>query len=205
LEQLPEPWKKSAVEGSETTRVLLRKKGINVFESLEDARLGDRQFSLITMFQVLEHIADFVPTLEQCRTLISQDGRLAISVPLGSAMVDQERLTGCPDMPPNHINRWTPDSLTLALQNAGFLVERILPQPSSFSEFLYAVYLCVRSRSELPRSLAAQVYKIKSRKMRASLLALPVSATAMRLAPYWRILSRGSSFMVVASPGPRPH
>jgi 2-polyprenyl-3-methyl-5-hydroxy-6-metoxy-1,4-benzoquinol methylase len=200
LSHLPGYWEKSAVEGSDITRDVLRKQGVDVFSSLDDPLLAGRRFSLITMFQVLEHIADFAAALQKCRELISGDGRLAISVPFGPAMVDQERLTGCADMPPNHINRWTPKSLTLALESAGFTVEEALVQPGSSWTFLFAVYLGVRSRAEAADSLAAQVYRIKNRKMRALALSLPAMATAMRLAPYWKTLAQGGSFLVVASP-----
>lgn len=199
LSQLPTVWTGCAVEGSETTRAILREKGHTVFDSLEQAA-GKKPFQLISMFQVLEHIADFGPVLRQCRQLIGERGLLAISVPDGKAMIAQERATGCADMPPNHINKWTPQSLATALGAAGFKVEQVVQEPLSMTTPLTAVYMRLVSDARDPRSLAALVYRIRSRPMRAAMLSIPAVLSAVRLLPHLSYLTKTGSFLVIASP-----
>src|SRR5262249_38112852 len=60
LQRLPAGWGRFGVEGSSKTRALLSNKGIVVCRDLPEVvsrYLG--QFHLVTMFQVLEHLADF--------------------------------------------------------------------------------------------------------------------------------------------------
>ncbi|PZS03676.1 MAG: hypothetical protein DLM70_08740, partial [Chloroflexi bacterium] len=109
-------WEPYAVEASEATRRSLQAAGISVLESLEEASAGKAElFDVVVMFQVLEHIASFDVVLSQCRNRLRAQGKIVISVPDCDAMIRQKVLTGADDMPPNHINKWTPGSLTIAL------------------------------------------------------------------------------------------
>lgn len=199
LKKLPGEWTGCAVEGSETTRGILRGNGFRVFDTLEEAS-RDEPFQLVTMFQVLEHIAEFGSVLSQCRRLIDAAGLLAISVPDGKAMIAQEQATGCADMPPNHINKWTPHSLTAALRAAGFEVEQIVQEPFSPSTLKKAVYMRLVSDARDPKSMAAQFYKIKSRPVRTALLPIPGVLSAVRLLPHARYLTKTGSFLALARP-----
>jgi hypothetical protein len=121
LRHLDASWSKHAVEGSPKTRAQLRGAGIHVFENLETAARNEMgTFQLITLFQVLEHLSEFAKTLHQCRSLLAAGGMIFITVPEASAMRRQEELIGCADMPPNHVCKWMPRSLELALRDAGF-------------------------------------------------------------------------------------
>jgi SAM-dependent methyltransferase len=198
LQSLPSHWRRCAVEGSETTRSILRTHDIEVYSTLLDAEPGS--FDLITAFQVVEHVAPFRKLFEECRRSIKHGGRLVISVPFGPAMLQQEVATGCADMPPNHINKWTPASLRRALSGSGFEVERVDWEPVSLSKILGAVHLRLMSDAQFPRSLAAGVYKARDRRTRASLLALLAPMALVRLLPHASFLLKSSSFMVTARP-----
>jgi SAM-dependent methyltransferase len=201
LKALGTDWARFAVEGSETTREVLRREGINVFPTLDAIRGEEWEaFHLISLFQVLEHIAPFEETLRHCRRLIQSNGRLVISVPDGDAMVEQERVTGCADMPPNHINKFTPGSLQRALNASGFAVVETVHERPSVKTIMSTIDLMVRSDATRSTSLAAWVYRFKKRRVRAILLAFVAVPTGLRLLPRWRYLLTGGSFLVIARP-----
>jgi 2-polyprenyl-3-methyl-5-hydroxy-6-metoxy-1,4-benzoquinol methylase len=177
----------------------LQDRGITVFESLAEASPSHAgHFRLITLFQVLEHIAEFSDTLKICREIIHPEGQLVISVPDGDAMIEQERVVGCADMPPNHINKWTPRSLALALEQAGFAIEETKFESLSWTTLRNAVYLRVLADAALPATLAEKVYRIRSRSFRIALMPFLALPAAAKLLPHWRYLRRGGSFAVRA-------
>ena len=199
LASLNKPWVRYAVEGSSKTRNVLQNRGITVFENLADALPSySRSFHLITLFQVLEHLSEFFDTLKLCRKIIHPQGKLIISVPDGNAMVDQELAIGCADMPPNHINKWTPKSLTLALEQADFSVGEIKFESPSWATLKTAIYLRVLVNATKPGSLAEQVYRIKTRRFRVALMPLLAFPAIIKLIPHWRYLRKGGSFVVCA-------
>ena len=201
LLSLPGKWSRFGVEGSSTTRALLSNRGIVVSRDLaEVASAHSQRFHLVTMFQVLEHLANFADTLAMCRKIIHPMGKLVISVPDCDAMIAQEKATGIPDMPPNHINKWTPNSLGIALRRAGFSVDRTVPEKASLATLKGAIYQRVVADAADPHSIGAQIYRIRSRRARASLLPILAIPAALRLAKHWRYLLRGGSFAVVAHP-----
>jgi SAM-dependent methyltransferase len=198
LRSLSGRWKRYAVEGSEVTREILRSQGIIVFSSLAEARASKISFDIITMFQVLEHIAEFRLTLRDCRELLRAGGTLFITVPDADAMERQEIYTGCADMPPNHVNKWTPKSLMLALEQVGFAAKGSWYQPRSFATVRNVLHLRILADRRVAGSLAERVYRISSKRFRVMLLALLAVPTFFKVAPRLLRLSRGGAFGLVA-------
>lgn len=200
LRSLDKSWNKYAVEGSEFTRTQLEACGIRVFRELPTSAYSKAAtFQVITMFQVLEHIAEFRLLLSQCRQLLTTAGRLVITVPDGEAMIRQERITGCPDMPPNHINKWTPESLSRILHETGFETQHIVFKPETWRNVYSAMHLRVGADSASPRSLAAQVYRIRSKRMRMPFFALLGVSALFRMLPNIGHLRKGGAFALVAN------
>lgn len=203
LAALPETWERFATEGSESTRAQLEDKGIRVFRSLREAaneRAGT--FDVVTMFQLLEHVAEFRELLGLCRELLRPGSRLVITVPDGAAMLRQEHLTGHPDMPPFHINKWTPGSLSRVLSDAGFKAGAAIQSPTRWKNLIGAAHLRILSDASRPGSIAAQVYRLKRRPLRMPLLAALALPAFLRVAPHWRHLRRGGAFAMIAGKGP---
>jgi SAM-dependent methyltransferase len=201
LVALDDAWEKYATEGGESTRAQLESTGIRVSRDL--AELVSREsgtFDVVTMFQLLEHIAEFRPLLVQCRALLRPGGKLVITVPHGEAMIRQERLTGCPDMPPFHVNKWTPRSLSRALQQVGFSHAAPIPSAAQWSNVSRAMHLRVMTDSGQPGSVASKVYRIKRRAMRIPLLALLGIPALARMLPDIGELRLGGAFAIVATP-----
>lgn len=195
-------WECYAVEGSEVTRRELEASGIKVFRGLSDAAHSHAgTFQVITLFQVLEHIAEFNLLLKQCHDLLAPGGRLVVTVPYGEAMIRQERLTGCHDMPPNHINKWTPDSLIRVLRRSGFECSQPIYEPSSWRNLKANLHMRVSGDATNHNSLAAQVYRIRSRPLRIAALSLLGGPALLRMLPYGRQLRQGGAFAMIGIAG----
>lgn len=202
LRSLSDSWERYAVEGSEVTRSELEASGIKVFRDLsEGAQFNAGAFQVVTLFQVLEHIAEFDLVLGLCRKLLAPGGRLVITVPDGMAMIRQERVTGCHDMPPNHINKWTPESLTRVLCQSGFECSQPIYEPSSWRNLKANLHMRVGADATNHNSLAAQVYRIRSRPLRVAALSLLAGPALLRMLPYGRQLRFGGAFAMVGVAG----
>lgn len=202
LQGLGPAWEKHAVESSELTRAVLAARGIPAHASLAAPALQALHgtFDLITLFQVLEHVAEFYPLLHRCRDLLKPGGTLFVTVPDGDAMAEQERMTGCPDMPPNHINRWSPPSLALALRRTGLTPGEAIPEPPAWSKVGQHLYLAVLADAARPGTLAAQIYRIRRKSIRAPLLRFGAGGLALlRLLRYGRRLRQGGAFALAAT------
>jgi 2-polyprenyl-3-methyl-5-hydroxy-6-metoxy-1,4-benzoquinol methylase len=201
LKSLDQKWQRFAVEASESNRAELEKAGIKVFRDLNAAVLAESgSFEVIVLFQVLEHIAEFKSVLVQCRKLLGESGRLVLTVPDGDAMIRQERLTGCPDMPPNHINKFTPQSLSRALRDAGFEPGPAIPEPSSLRNLQASLYMRVTTDATRKHSLAAQVYRIRNKRLRQPFLVLLGVPALLRMLPHVGQLQAGGAFAITARP-----
>jgi SAM-dependent methyltransferase len=201
LKSLGQEWQRFAVEASESNRVELERAGVHVFRDLHAAvQVEAGTFQTIVLFQVLEHIAEFKSVLAECRKLLRPDGRLVITVPDGDAMIRQERLTGCPDMPPNHINKFTPRSLSRALTDAGFTPGQVIYEPSSWRNLQASLYMRVTTDATQEHSLAAQVYRIRNKRLRQPFLVLLGLPALLRLLPHVKELQQGGAFAITATP-----
>ena len=198
LKSLKPIWRRFAVEASELNRQDLEQAGIEVFRDLPEAAQRDAgTFQVIVLFQVLEHISEFETVLAQCHQLLCPGGYIVITVPDGEAMIQQERLTGCPDMPPNHINKWTPESLSRALRAAGFETQPAICEPGSWRNLKNSLYLKVLSDAARPNTLAAQVYRIQNKRIRTPFLSLLGIPALLHLFPSLAQLKQGGAFAMI--------
>ena len=200
LKKIRQTWQCYAAEGSEVTREDLTSSGIQVFRDLNVAsQLHQHTFDVIVMFQVLEHISEFHNVLNDCHKFLRQGGKIVITVPDGEAMIRQEKITGCPDMPPNHINKWTPKSLALALEQHGFEPQSAIFEPSSWKNFKSSLHLKVIADATNPRSLAAQAYRIENKRIRVLLLAILGITALLKMLPYFPDLFKGGAFAMIGT------
>jgi SAM-dependent methyltransferase len=197
LKGLGAEWKAHAVESTPTMMEYLRADGIAVYSALQDAPSG--HFDMVTLFQVLEHISDFRRTISECRRLLTPSGRLVITVPDGDAMVKQYELTGAPDVPPNHVAKWTPSTLRMVLEEHGLKVEASSPEPSSLRNVQSNLHLKVTADALRPNSLAARAYSVKNRRVRAAMLAGVAGLTGWPMLRHWDAVRAGGAFAISAS------
>ena len=196
LKGLPEGWSRNAVESTATMKDLLRGDGIEVYEDLRSA--PSAAFDLVTMFQVLEHISDFRGTLAECFRVMRPGATITITVPDADAMFDQERLTGCPDSPPNHIGKWTPATLARVLDEQGLTARSVTREPASWGRVAGMLHLKVMADALRRNSLAGRAFAIQDRRVRAPALAAVALATSLPMLVELQKLRAGGAFGITA-------
>ena len=90
---------------------------------LGDDVFGQETFDAITLWHVIEHMADPIATLTWCRSRLREGGVLVVEVPNMGSM--QAALFGFSWLhldPPRHVYGFSPCGLQLLLQRCGFVV-----------------------------------------------------------------------------------
>ena len=106
------------------------KKGLNIKHAGLDGMdvFENKKFEMVTMFNVLEHLANPSQTINQIKEILQPNGILAIDVPnefndFQTAGRDVHGLDDWWVAPPNHLNYFSKDSLVNFLESHGFSVE----------------------------------------------------------------------------------
>jgi SAM-dependent methyltransferase len=91
-----------------------------------DPRFADGTFDVVTMIEVLEHVADPVRLLSDAARWLRPGGLLYVTTPnaggLNCRILGQAWSVVCP---PQHLILWTPRALRVALARAGFSTWRL--------------------------------------------------------------------------------
>lgn len=103
--------------------------------------VNEKQFDLICMFDVLEHIDKDVDTLSVLRSMLKPGGRLLITVPA------YQWLFGYHDEFLHHKRRYSYSAIKNKVDKAGYSLERF----SFFNTFLFPVVAVVRIKEKLLR------------------------------------------------------
>ena len=115
-------WEGSGVELADTARKQAADRGLHMYETLEEP--SDR-FGLITMFHVLEHMIEPLPSLRRCRELVEIGGLLVIELPQWGSLGRRVRGSRWAQLrPPEHITFFNARSLATALSLTGWQVIR---------------------------------------------------------------------------------
>jgi len=65
-----------------------------------------KKFSVVCMFQVLEHLSNFREVINKINTITTKDAKLIISVPHEDSIKFFRKRLGFGDNPPIHVSRW---------------------------------------------------------------------------------------------------
>src|SRR5439155_27093732 len=88
---------------------------------LGTADLPERGFDAVCMWHVLEHATDPLELLGEARARLHATGRLVLEVPNVDSVGARVRRGAWPHLDPRaHVCHFSPRSLTVALQRAGF-------------------------------------------------------------------------------------
>ncbi len=126
-------WQVDGVEPDPEAAALARKQGVRVQSTgVEEAILPESHYDVITLWHALEHLDSPVAALRRLRGALREDGLLIVEVPNRAGW--GARVLG-PfwyhwDLPRHRVH-FTPKSLRLALEKAGFQVQRLehIPNP----------------------------------------------------------------------------
>jgi 2-polyprenyl-3-methyl-5-hydroxy-6-metoxy-1,4-benzoquinol methylase len=121
-------WQAEGIElNPRTARYAARRTGATVHQVNAEALQADgRQYSAVTLIDVLEHIPDPLSLLRVLAGLVEPGGGIAIKVPCGRSQYVKERVLSIfsheISLAENlvHVNHFSPRSLRLALARAGF-------------------------------------------------------------------------------------
>ncbi len=115
------------VDFSESRRSRSRQLGdITLYSNLEDLQQDlpteKARFDAVTLFQVLEHLAEPLKTLQQLSAVLRPGGTLVIEVPNCHAVGDIPKTADDHSKvdPLEHINHFTPRTLTAIAEEVGF-------------------------------------------------------------------------------------
>lgn len=126
-----------------------RKYGIRVSTGeLADIRYAGERFDVVAMSQVLEHVHEPLPLLNECRRVLRPGGRLVVTTP--NALSQAHRIYGRYWRglePPRHLQVFTPAALEKCARRAGFEVIRIKTL-SSESAGIYRTSEEIREKEE---------------------------------------------------------
>lgn len=142
-----------ALEPAEAAVKLFKNKNVTVFQSDLISFASPRQFDLVTLFDVLEHIEDDNAALMKIRGLISRGGKVILTVPAFSLLWSKH------DEVHRHFRRYTKQILQNAVKKAGFTVIRM----TYFNFYLFPIVLIVRTAGRFfPRERGSDFWRLPS-------------------------------------------
>ncbi len=121
-------WRAKGVEPVAGSVALARARhGVDVIVgTLEEAAFAARSFDVVTMWHVLEHLADPRGAMAEARRLLDDGGLLALEIPnLASLQAQIGRDRWFHMMLPHHLVHFTPETLRRLLADNGFEVVRM--------------------------------------------------------------------------------
>jgi 2-polyprenyl-3-methyl-5-hydroxy-6-metoxy-1,4-benzoquinol methylase len=122
-------WQTYGTEPDSGAREVASKRvGATVFESIFQADLGSRQYDIITMWHVLEHVHKLNETIDWLQNHLKPNGRIIIAVPNPQSYdaTKYGRFWAAYDVP-RHLYHFTRTTMKNLLQRHGLAVQRILP------------------------------------------------------------------------------
>jgi 2-polyprenyl-3-methyl-5-hydroxy-6-metoxy-1,4-benzoquinol methylase len=131
-------WRVRGVEPSPASSQVAREHlGLEVATgTLDDARLTAASFDVVTLIDVLEHIGEPRPILEEIHRVLRPGGRVFVKVPNLSYVMLKHRLRGLPRAfgeifdAREHLVHYSPSTLSRMLETSGFLIESLsVPAP----------------------------------------------------------------------------
>jgi SAM-dependent methyltransferase len=171
------------LEPSESAAARAREAGLNVTCGLlHEVGYPTRRFDAISIYHVLEHTEQPLEILRECRRILKPGGELVVGVPNFDSLVFalvKSTWTGL--QLPTHLQHFTPASIRMIAESAGFTVESMLTD-STKEGVAGELAIWLRRRFLLPQRLT----------LRSGLLGLWSS----RLARRGKASGRGEGMLV---------
>lgn len=140
-----------------------------------------RTFDCITAFEVLEHLEQPRDLVKKIYRLLVPGGYFMMSVPNRDRLAAKFRRRDSWDYPPNHLTRWSKDTLNLFLNDLGFL--NVVIQIDGIHRLVLASLL-------LPNKLNLKIMRIK---MDALTAPGPAKGGFFLYSPVWKFVQRGGN------------
>ncbi|MDE1205489.1 class I SAM-dependent methyltransferase [Tenacibaculum larymnensis] len=151
-------WKITGVEPSEKARVFAKNKNIHLLEDL--SKIENKQFDVITLWHVLEHIPNLTEYIKQLKLLLKPNGILIIAVPNYQSFDAKhyKEFWAAYDVP-RHLWHFSKTSISKIFSLVGMEVKKTLPM--KFDSF-YVSLLSEKYKTKKSRPFQAFLTGLKS-------------------------------------------
>jgi SAM-dependent methyltransferase len=188
------------VAGTELAPTLARSRGLEVFESLDDAR-PRAPYDCVTLWHSLEHVRDPRATLLAARALLAPTGALVVAVPNAGGL--QARSFGRHwfhlDVP-RHLLHFGERSLVRLLETTGFEIVRRWHQEIEYDALGWSQSLLNRLGRRPNAAFYAATGRQGTRGTVATLASVALAALAAPAVPVLARLGAGAVLIVAARP-----
>jgi len=119
--------------------------------TLENAGFPDHFFDVVTLWDVLEHLHNPLATLQEIRRILTHGGLVVIRVPNGAswdARIFRQYWAGLDA--PRHLYVFSPDTLSLLLQKAGFELLKRTTRIGGYPTFILSIRFMLNARRANP-------------------------------------------------------
>jgi SAM-dependent methyltransferase len=131
-------WAPTGVEPSTWAAARARERGIEVLEApLLEAPLPEREFSAVTMGDVIEHLPDPGAALDRIRALLRDDGVVWLALPDAGSLLARAMGRRWWSVIPTHVQYFTRASISRLLRQRGFEVLEVKTSPKAFTVAYY--------------------------------------------------------------------
>lgn len=185
----------TALEYNDKSIPILRGKGYQALSvDLRDGVLDRHRvsFDFIFLFQVVEHLDGLDDLFGRIRSLLKPGGSAFCAVPNSARIEFQEANRSVPDLPPNHIGRWTPRAFDAVCQRNGLSLRAAELEPLSWREFLShdLSYSHIRRAQLHPDGIIARIRSLPRGRGRRLMEATLAAAFAPARLPAWQHVYR---------------
>jgi len=205
-------WNTTGLEISDSFRTEADHRDINIIVGdLREQHFPDRQYNVVTLWHVFEHVGEPIEYLNEIRRVMNDDGLLVVTLPNIDSW--QARLFGRRWFhldPPRHLYHYAPSTLQRLFEQQGFNIRRIEHFSLEYNPYGYiqSFFNCIFSE---PNALYDALRNIGGLKrflrfpVMASLVMLPfVLLPAMLLSGLEAVFRSGGTIKVYADRAGRP-
>lgn len=131
-------WSVTGIDPSSETITSAREKGLQVFQTIfEDAAFHGASFDAVTAFYVLEHLHDPLFALKKIFNMLKPGGIVVLRIPHTTPIVRFLAFFGVKNNlydPPYHLYDFSPKTVRLLLEKAGFSLISVMPGRPTISK-----------------------------------------------------------------------
>ncbi|MDO6673988.1 class I SAM-dependent methyltransferase [Tenacibaculum sp. 1_MG-2023] len=151
-------WRINGVEPSEKARDFAKNKNINLVEDI--SKIDNKQFDVITLWHVLEHIPNLTEYVQQLKSLLKPNGFLIIAVPNYKSFDSEhyKEFWAAYDVP-RHLWHFSKTTISKIFSFVEIKVEKILPM--KFDSY-YVSLLSEKYKTKKSRPIHAFLTGLKS-------------------------------------------
>lgn len=153
-------------------------------------RYEPQKFNFVTAFEIIEHLDSPRAFLLQVKELLEVDGILVLSTPNRKRyFVNKDSF----DYPPNHILRFSKESITYLIESAGFRIIR-LRKVNDYDLFFSTLYNLLK----INQNNFSETFKKDEKKIETKLIKMILKKILYSISRFISMMGSGNSFYIEA-------